>query len=214
MQFFLDTAKVEEIEKAWNWGVLDGVTTNPTHIADTGRKFFDVLEDICDIVDGPISAEATATDAEGIIREARRLSEVHENIVVKVPCIREGFRATSQLSKEGIKTNMTLNFTAVQALMAAKVGATYISPFVGRLDNINEDGMQLVRDIRTIYDNYGYETKIIVAAVRTPHHVLQAALAGAEVTTMRFHILEMLYEHPMTDRGLEQFLADWEKVPT
>ncbi len=213
MEFFLDTANLDEIKEANSWGIIDGVTTNPTHIADTGRKFLDVLGEICEMVSGPISAESTALDSEGIIKESRELAAFHENIVVKVPCIKEGYKAVSQLSEEGVKTNMTLNFSALQALMAAKVGATYISPFVGRLDNINEDGMQLVSDIRAIYDNYGYATKIIVAAVRTPKHVLESALIGADVVTMRFDIMNMLYDHPMTDIGLKRFIEDWEKVP-
>jgi transaldolase len=213
MKFFVDTAIVDEIKEAWSWGILDGVTTNPTHVAASGKKFYDVIEEICAIVDGPISAEAVSLDAEGIIREARDLSKIHKNIVVKVPVIREGFKAVKQLTEMGIKTNMTLNFSASQALMAAKVGAAYISPFVGRLDNINQDGMDLVRQIKQIYYNYGFRTEIIVAAVRHPGHVLQSALIGADVCTMRFNIMKMLYDHPMTDLGLEQFLKDWEKVP-
>lgn len=214
MKLFIDTAKTDEIKEAWSWGIIDGVTTNPTHVAASGKKFFDVIEEICGIVDGPISAEAVSLTAEEIIKEAQTLSRIHENIVVKVPVIREGIKAVKILSERGIKTNMTLNFNATQAMMAAKVGATYISPFVGRLDNINHDGMELVRQIKTIYGHYGYTTQIIVAAVRHPGHVLQAALAGADVCTMRFDILEKLFDHPLTDIGLEQFLKDWEKVPT
>ena len=213
MQFFIDTAKVEEIREAASWGILDGVTTNPSHVADTGRKFYEVLREICSIVDGPISAEVTATDADGMIREARQIVKIHKNIVIKMPVIREGIKAMSVVSKEGIKINATLNFSAMQALMAAKAGAEYISPFVGRLDGIGQDGMQLVREIKTIYSNYGYKTKIIVAAVRHPMHVLQGALAGAEVCTMRFEIMKQLFEHPLTDTGLKKFLADWAKVP-
>jgi transaldolase len=214
MKLFIDTAKTDEIKEAWSWGIIDGVTTNPTHVAASGKKFFDVIEEICGIVDGPISAEAVSLTAEEIIEEAQTLSKIHENIVVKVPVIREGIKAVKILSERGIKTNMTLNFNATQAMMAAKVGATYISPFVGRLDNINHDGMELVRQIKTIYGHYGYTTQIIVAAVRHPGHVLQAALIGADVCTMRFDILEKLFDHPLTDIGLEQFLKDWEKVPT
>ena len=213
MQFFIDTAKVEEIREAKSWGILDGVTTNPSHVADTGRKFYEVLREICSIVDGPISAEVTVTDAEGMIREARQIVKLHKNIVIKMPVIREGIKAMSVVSKEGIKINATLNFSAMQALLAAKVGAEYISPFVGRLDNVGHDGMQLVREIKQIYSNYGYKTKIIVAAVRHPKHVLDAALAGAEVCTMRFEIMKMLFEHPLTDTGLKKFLDDWAKVP-
>ena len=213
MKLFIDTAKTDEIREAWSWGIIDGVTTNPTHVAASGKKFFEVIEEICGIVDGPISAEAVSLTAEEIIKEAQTLSKIHKNIVVKVPVIREGIKAVKALSDQGIKTNMTLNFNATQAMMAAKVGATYISPFVGRLDNVNQDGMELVREIKTIYGNYGYSTQIIVAAVRHPGHVLQAALIGADICTMRFDILEMLFDHPLTDIGLEQFLKDWEKVP-
>jgi transaldolase len=214
MKLFIDTAKTDEIREAWSWGIIDGVTTNPTHVAASGKKFFEVIEEICGIVDGPISAEAVSLTAEEIIKEAQTLSKIHKNIVVKVPVIREGIKAVKALSDQGIKTNMTLNFNATQAMMAAKVGATYISPFVGRLDNVNQDGMELVREIKTIYGNYGYSTQIIVAAVRHPGHVLQAALIGADICTMRFDILEMLFDHPLTDIGLKQFLKDWEKVPT
>lgn len=213
MKLFIDTALIDEIKEAWSWGILDGVTTNPTHVAASGKKFYDVIEEICAIVDGPISAEAVSLNAEGIIKEAQDLSKIHKNIVVKVPVIREGIKAVKTLAEKGIKTNMTLNFSASQALLAAKVGASYISPFVGRLDYINQVGMDLVRQIKQIYSNYGYETEIIVAAVRHPEHVLQSALIGADICTMRFDIMKMLYDHPMTDQGLEQFLKDWEKVP-
>jgi len=213
MKLFIDTAMIDEIKEAWSWGILDGVTTNPTHVAAAGKKFYDVVEEICAVVDGPISAEAVSLDAESIIKEAQDLSKIHKNIVVKVPVIREGIKAVKTLTEMGIKTNMTLNFSASQALLAAKVGAAYISPFVGRLDYINQVGMDLVRQIKQIYYNYGYETEIIVAAVRHPEHVLQSALIGADICTMRFDIMKMLYDHPMTDQGLEQFLKDWEKVP-
>ena len=213
MKLFIDTALIDEIKEAWSWGILDGVTTNPTHVAASGKKFYDVIEEICAIVDGPISAEAVSLNAEGIIKEAQDLSKIHKNIVVKVPVIREGIKAVKTLTEMGIKTNMTLNFSASQALLAAKVGASYISPFVGRLDYINQVGMDLVRQIKQIYSNYGYQTEIIVAAVRHPEHVLQSALIGADICTMRFDIMKMLYDHPMTDQGLEQFLKDWEKVP-
>ena len=213
MKLFIDTAMIDEIKEASSWGILDGVTTNPTHVAASGKKFLDVIEEICSIVDGPISAEAVSLDAEGIIKEAKEISRIHKNIVVKVPVIREGIKATKQLSEMGIKTNLTLNFSASQALLAAKAGANYISPFVGRLDYINQVGMDLVRQIKQIYGNYGYQTEIIVAAVRHPEHVLQSALIGADICTMRFDIMQMLYDHPMTDQGLEMFLKDWEKVP-
>jgi transaldolase len=213
MKLFIDTAMIDEIKEAWSWGILDGVTTNPTHVAASGKKFFEVVEEICAVVDGPISAEAVSLDAEGIIKEAQDLSKLHQNIVVKVPVIREGIKAVKTLTEMGIKTNVTLNFSASQALLAAKVGAAYISPFVGRLDYINQVGMDLVRQIKQIYYNYGYQTEIIVAAVRHPEHVLQSALIGADICTMRFDIMKMLYDHPMTDQGLEQFLEDWKKVP-
>jgi transaldolase len=213
MKLFIDTAMIDEIKEAWSWGILDGVTTNPTHVAASGKKFHEVIEQICAIVDGPISAEAVSLDAAGIVKEAKEISKIHKNIVVKVPVIREGIKATKQLTELGIKTNLTLNFNASQALLAAKVGAAYISPFVGRLDYINQVGMDLVRQIKQIYCNYGYKTEIIVAAIRHPEHVLQSALIGADICTMRFDIMKMLYDHPLTDQGLEQFLKDWDKVP-
>ena len=214
MKLFLDTANVEEIREAYSWGIVDGVTTNPTHVSKEDRRFIELVEEICAIVDGPISVEVVSLDAEGMIEEARRLSQVHENIVVKIPLIKEGIKATKVLSQEGIKTNVTLNFSPTQALLAAKVGATYVSPFVGRLDYISHVGMDLVRQTRTIYEHYGFKTQIIVAAVRHPVHVLEAALAGADVATMRFDIMNMLFDHPLTDSGLEQFLEDWKKVAT
>jgi transaldolase len=213
MEFFIDTAKVDEIKEAAGWGIVDGVTTNPTKLAQAGRPFMEVVEEICQITDGPVSVEAVSTQAGQIIEEARKLAGLHENIVVKVPLIKEGIKAVKVLSAEGIKTNVTLNFSASQALVAAKVGATYISPFVGRLDEISQDGTELVQQIKTIYDNYGFTTKIIVAAARNPLHVLDAALIGADVTTMTFEIMENLFKHPLTDVGLEMFLDDWKKVP-
>jgi transaldolase len=213
MKFFIDTAKVEEIREALSWGILDGVTTNPSHIAATGRHFLEVVEDICSIMDGPVSVEVGSTTAPEMIEEARRIAAMHRNIVVKVPVILEGIKAMKVLSAEGIKINATLNFSAPQALIAAKVGAAYISPFVGRLDDGGHYGMDLVQQIKTIYDNYDFRTEIIVAAVRNPLHVLDAALAGAHIATMRFDIMRALFEHPMTDAGLEMFLKDWAKVP-
>ncbi|MCX6374851.1 MAG: fructose-6-phosphate aldolase [Armatimonadetes bacterium] len=213
MKFFIDTAKVEEIREALSWGILDGVTTNPSHIAATGRHFLEVVEDICSIMDGPVSVEVGSTTAPEMIEEARRIAAMHRNIVVKVPVILEGIKAMKVLSAEGIKINATLNFSAAQALIAAKVGAAYISPFVGRLDDGGHYGMELVQQIKTIYDNYDFRTEIIVAAVRNPLHVLDAALAGAHIATMRFDIMRALFEHPMTDAGLEMFLKDWAKVP-
>ena len=213
MEIFIDTAKVDEIKEALDWGIVDGVTTNPTKLAQAGRPFMEVVEEICQTLDGPVSVEAVSTQAQKIIKEARQLAALHENIVVKVPLIKEGIKAVRVLSDEGIKTNVTLNFSPSQALLAAKVGATYVSPFVGRLDEISHQGMELVQQIKTIYDNYGFKTKIIVAAARHPLHVLEAALIGADVTTMTFEIMENLFKHPLTDTGLEMFLDDWKKVP-
>jgi len=213
MDFYLDTAQIEEINEALSWGIVDGVTTNPTKIAQSGRKFMDVVDDICQAVEGPVSIEAVSLDAEGIIEEARKLSKRHSNIVIKVPLIKEGIKAVKVLSAEGVKTNVTLNFSPSQALIAAKVGASYISPFVGRLDNISQDGMDLAAQIKQIYDNYKFKTKIIVAAARHPMHVLNAALIGADIATMTFQIMEKLFFHPLTDIGLQLFLEDWDKVP-
>ena len=213
MEFFIDTAKVDEIKEAQSWGIVDGVTTNPTKLVQACRSFMEVVEEICQMIDGPVSVEAVSTQADQIIAEARKLASLRENIVVKVPLIKEGIKAVKILSNEGIKTNVTLNFSPSQALLAAKVGATYISPFVGRLDEISQNGMELVQQIKTIYDNYGFKTKIIVAAARNPLHVLEAALIGADVTTMTIDIMENLFKHPLTDIGLEMFLNDWKKVP-
>lgn len=213
MKFFLDTANVNEIKEAKSWAVLDGVTTNPSHVAKEGRGFIPLIEEICDIIPyGDVSVEVTSTDAEGMIKEAREFVKIRNNIVVKIPIIREGVKAISILSKEGIRINTTLCFSAMQALIAAKVGATYISPFVGRLDNAGTDGIELVRQIRSIYDQYGLKTQIISAALRHPKHVLESALAGAEIATMRFEILKQLFLHPLTDIGLEMFLNDWKKL--
>ena len=213
MEFFIDTAKVAEIKEALSWGVVDGVTTNPTKLAQAGRRFREVVEEICSLAPGPVSVEAVSTEAGRMIDEARGLAALHENIVVKIPLIKEGIKAVKVLSAEGIKTNVTLNFSPTQALLAAKVGATYVSPFVGRLDDISQHGMDLAQQIRTIFDNYGFQTKIIVSAARHPLHVLEAALMGADVTTMTFEIMESLFQHPLTDKGLEMFLDDWKKVP-
>jgi transaldolase len=213
MQFFIDTADVEEIKKAHSMGVLDGVTTNPSLIAKTGKPFRAVIEEICAIVDGPISAEVVATDYEGIVAEGRELAKIHDNIVVKVPLLVDGLRAVKTFTSEGIKTNVTLCFSASQALLAAKAGATYISPFVGRLDDISHEGMELIAQIREIYDNYGFDTQILVASVRSPMHVLEAARMAADVATCPFSVIEQLAKHPLTDIGLQKFLADWEKVP-
>lgn len=212
MKFFIDTANVEEIKKANELGLLDGVTTNPSLVYKEGREFRDLIKEICDIVNGPVSAEVVSTDAEGMINEARDLAKIADNIVVKIPLIKEGLRAVKILSGEGIKTNVTLCFSAVQALMAAKAGADYISPFVGRLDDIGKNGMELVEQIVTIYEAYGYETEIIVASIRNPIHVLEAALMGADISTIPFKVMEQLIKHPLTDIGLDKFLADWNKI--
>ncbi len=213
MQFFIDSADVGEIKKALALGLCDGVTTNPSLVAKTGRAFGDVLKEIVSLVPGPISAEVTSTDAEGMLKEARHLARYGEQVVIKVPLIVEGLRAVKVLSGEGIKTNVTLCFSAVQALLAAKAGATYVSPFVGRLDDVSTDGMQLIADILQIYRNYRFATKVLVASVRHPIHVLEAAKLGADVATIPYGVIEQLAKHPLTDIGLKKFLADWEKVP-
>lgn len=213
MQLFIDTANITDIKTAWNWGILDGVTTNPTHIAKSGRDFDDVLEEIFSIVDGPISVETVSTKADDIIREGRAIAAFHRNAVVKVPVMAEGLKAVKQLASEGIKTNVTLCFTAVQAYLAAKCGATYISPFIHRKELAGDDGVLLVRQIREIFDQYGYETKILAASIRTGKEVLESLLVGADVATMPFDIMESLYKHTMTDIGLKMFLDDWKSVP-
>lgn len=213
MKFFIDTANTDEIRQANAMGLVDGVTTNPSLVAKTGRPFQEVIEEICSIVDGPISAEATATDTEGLVSQARDLAKIHKNIVVKIPLTLEGLAAVRTLSSEGIKTNVTLCFSASQALLAAKAGATYISPFVGRLDDVSTVGMEMVEQIMDIYANYGFETEVIVASVRHPVHVLEAALIGADIATIPYKVLMQLVKHPLTDVGIERFLADWEKVP-
>ncbi len=212
MRFFLDTANIEEIRDAANYGLIDGVTTNPSLVAKEGRSFKDILREIVKIVNGPISAEVVSTDCAGILREAHDLAKVHENIVIKVPMIKEGMKALKQLSSEGLRTNVTLVFNANQALIAAKLGATYVSPFVGRFDDVSEVGMNLISDLVTIFRNYNFPTQILVASCRTPLHIREAALLGAHVATMPYKVLEQLLKHPLTDIGLERFLKDWEKV--
>jgi len=212
MKFFIDTANIDEIRKANELGMVDGVTTNPSLVAKEGREFTGLLKEICSIVDGPVNAEVVSLDAEGMIREARELVKLADNIVVKVPLIEEGLKATRTLSGEGIMVNVTLCFSPVQALMAAKAGASFISPFVGRLDDISQVGMELVDQIVTIYDNYGYETEVIVASVRNPTHVLDAALMGADIATIPYKVISQLIKHPLTDIGLQKFLADWKKL--
>lgn len=213
MKLFIDTADVALIKEAASWGIVDGVTTNPTHVAKTGRRPAEVYREICDLVDGPISLETIGLQADEILAEGRELAKVHKNAVVKVVNTREGLKAVKQFTAEGIKTNVTVTFSPLQALLAAKVGAGYISPFVGRLDAIGHVGSDLMRQIRTIYTNYGYKTEIIVAAVRNPIHVFDAAMAGADICTMSFDVLKQLYDHPLTDLGIEQFLKDWKSVP-
>lgn len=212
MKFFIDTAEVKEIRAAADLGLVDGVTTNPSLIAKSGRDFREVITEITSIVDGPISAEVIALDAPGMLSEGRELAKIHNNIVIKVPLTEEGLKATRVFSAEGIKTNVTLAFSPLQALLAAKAGASYVSPFVGRLDDIGHDGMEGVEQIRTIFDNYGYATEIIVASVRSPMHVLNAALIGADIATIPFSVMQQLAKHPLTDVGIQKFLADWEKT--
>lgn len=212
MKFFIDTANIEEIKKANDLGLLDGVTTNPSLVAKEGREFRGLVKEICDLVDGPVSAEVVSTEKKGMIEEARDLSTIADNIVVKIPLIADGLKAVNVLSEEGIQTNVTLCFSPIQALMAAKAGASYISPFVGRLDDLSQVGMELVEQITTIYENYGYDTEIIVASVRNPLHVLDAAMMGADIATIPYKVMEQLIKHPMTDIGLEKFLADWKKM--
>lgn len=212
MKFFLDTANLDEIREAASWGQVDGVTTNPSLIAKEGRDFRQVIEEICAIVDGPISAEAVSMDAEGMIREGRGFAQWHPNVIVKLPMTIEGLKACKALTEDGIKTNVTLVFSANQALLAARAGATYVSPFVGRLDDEGQDGMSLISEIVEIFQNYDFDTQILVASVRHPMHVTEAAKLGADVATMPFKILKQLYHHPLTDVGIEKFMADWAKV--
>jgi len=212
MKFFIDTAEVPEIRAAHELGLVDGVTTNPSLIAKSGRDFKEVITEITGIVDGPISAEVIALDAEGMISEGKELAKIHQNIVIKVPMTTEGLKATKEFSRLGININVTLIFSPLQALLAAKAGATYVSPFVGRLDDVGHDGMESVEQIRTIFDNYGYDTEIIVASVRSPLHVLNAGLIGADICTIPFAVMKQLAHHPLTDVGIEKFLADWNKT--
>jgi transaldolase len=213
MKIFIDTADVNEIREAHSWGLSDGVTTNPTLVAKTGRRFDEVVREICGIVDGPISAEVVSEDAEGMVREAHLLAQMHANIVIKIPMTLEGLKAVKRLRQDGIKTNVTLVFSANQALLAAKAGATFVSPFVGRLDDASEFGMDVIRDIVQIFRNYGFSTQVIVASVRNPLHVLEAARLGAHIATVPFGVLKQLAQHPLTDVGIKRFLADWQKIP-
>ena len=215
MEIFIDTANIDEIRQANDWGILDGVTTNPSLVAkekDKGKDFKTIVKEICEIVHGDISAEVVATKYEDILHEAHSLAKIHKNVVVKIPLLPDGLKAVKTLAKEGIRVNVTLCFSANQALLAAKVGAYIISPFVGRIDDIGQDGVELVEEIRQIYDNYGFKTKILFASVRHPDHVKQAALIGADIATCPFKVIEQLYKHPLTDVGLKQFLDDWAKL--
>ena len=210
MKFFLDTANVKEILEAASLGLLDGVTTNPSLVAKEGRSFKEVLVEICNIVDGPISAEVVSLEADAMVKEGKELAKIHKNIVVKVPLIAEGLKATKRMAAEGIKVNVTLCFSPTQALLAAKAGAWCVSPFIGRLDDISSNGMELIRQILTIYRNYDFKTQVLVASVRHPQHVVEAALAGGHICTMPFAIFQQMVKHPLTDSGLKKFLADWE----
>lgn len=213
MKLFIDSADINEIREAAALGVLDGVTTNPSLVAKTGRKFDDVAKEILEVVDGPVSLEVVSTDYDGIMKEAAELVKLGDNVVIKIPIIREGLKATKALADQGVKVNNTLCFSPMQALLSAKAGAAYISPFVGRLDDISHDGMELISQIIDIYSNYVFDTEILVASVRHPLHLLQAAQMGADVATVPFKVIDQLLKHPLTDSGLERFLADWEKVP-
>ena len=212
MKFFIDTANIQEIKEASAMGLLDGVTTNPSLVAKEGRDFKELLNEIVQIVDGPISAEVVSTDYEGMLSEAKELSQIHTNIVIKIPLIQEGIKAVKSLTAMGIKTNVTLCFSASQAILAAKAGATYISPFVGRLDDISHSGMQLIDQIVRIYDNYGFGTQVLVASIRHPLHLVEAAEIGAHVATIPFAVIKKLFKHPLTDSGLEKFLSDWKSL--
>jgi transaldolase len=213
MKFFIDTADISEIRTAAEYGLIDGVTTNPSLVAKTGKDMMTVLEEICPVVNGPISAEVVSTKSSGMIKEAKQLAKIHENIVVKIPMCPEGLKATRALSEDGIGVNVTLIFSPLQALLAAKAGASFVSPFIGRLDDISQVGMDLIEQIVTIFDNYEFDTEIIVASIRNPVHVLEAALLGADIATIPFKVLNQLAQHPLTDIGMERFLADWKKVP-
>jgi len=211
MKFFIDTANINEIKQGVEMGMVDGVTTNPSLIAKENKPFEEIITEICQIVDGPISAEVVSLDTEGMVGEARKLAAINDNIVVKVPMTTEGLKAVRLLAAEGIKTNVTLVFSTAQALLAAKAGATFVSPFVGRLDDIGVSGMDLIQDIMTVFSNYGYQSEVIVASIRSPQHVVDAALIGADVATIPFKVIAQLAKHPLTDSGIEQFLADWDK---
>ena len=213
MKFFIDTADINEIRTALEMGMVDGVTTNPTLISKTGRAFLEVAREIVETVPGPVSLEVVSLDTQGMVDEARQLAKLGDNVVIKIPMTTEGLKAVKILSSEGIKTNVTLVFSPLQALLAAKAGATFVSPFVGRLDDVGHDGMELISQTVQIYENYGFETEVIVASIRHPQHVLQAALIGAHIATIPFKVIKQLAKHPLTDIGIERFLEDWAKVP-
>ncbi|MFA4838094.1 MAG: fructose-6-phosphate aldolase [Candidatus Neomarinimicrobiota bacterium] len=212
MKLFIDTANLEEIKKAQSWGILDGVTTNPTLLSKEKGNYRELLKSICEVVDGPVSAEVVALDAAGMVREAKELAPIAENIVIKIPMTLDGLKAIKELTAAGIRTNTTLVFSPLQALLAAKAGTTYVSPFVGRLDDIHQVGMELIQQIATIFDNYGFTTEIIVASIRNPLHIVDAALIGADICTIPFSVMEKMSKHPLTDKGISTFLEDWKKV--
>jgi len=213
MKFFIDTADINEIKTAVAYGLVDGVTTNPSLVSKTGKDLMTVLKEICDVVEGPINAEVVSTKSSDMVKEGKQLAQIHPNIVIKIPMCLEGLKATRTLSQAGFRVNMTLIFSPLQALIAAKAGAAYVSPFIGRLDDISQVGMDIIDQIVTIVDNYEFDTEIIVASIRNPVHVLEAALLGADIATIPFSVLEQLTKHPLTDIGIERFLADWKKVP-
>ncbi len=212
MKIFLDTANIEEIKKAVSWGILDGVTTNPTLVSREGKVDFKTrVKEICEVVNGPVSAEVVSTNYDGMVNEAHELSKIAENVTIKIPMTKDGIKAVSTLSKEGIKTNVTLVFSANQAILAAKAGATFVSPFIGRLDDVGNDGVNVLADILEIYKTYGFKTEVIAASIRHPEHVRQVALLGVHIATIPFKVLQLLFEHPLTDKGLKRFLSDWEE---
>jgi transaldolase len=212
MKLFIDTANINQIKEAQSWGILDGVTTNPTLLSREEGKFRDILLKICEIVDGPVSAEVVSLESNGMVKEARELAKIHKNIVIKIPMTLEGLKAIKILTSEGIKTNTTLVFSPLQALLAAKAGTNFVSPFVGRLDDIHTIGMDIVGQIITVYDNYGFDTEVIVASIRNPLHIVDAAIMGADICTIPFAVMEKMSKHPLTDKGIEKFLEDWKKV--
>ncbi len=213
MKFFLDSASITEIKEAKAQGLIEGVTTNPSLVSKEGRNFPTLIREICELVQGPVSAEVVAVEEEAMVREGRELAQIHEHVVVKIPMIPEGLKAVRRLSDDGIRVNVTLIFTPTQALLAAKAGAAYVSPFIGRLDDVSEPGIDLVRKIVTIFDNYQFDTEVLVASIRNPVHVVDAALIGADIATMPFAVLQQLAKHPLTEIGLKKFLSDWEKMP-